>query len=123
MMQLFEYIGNNVVYLLSLWADKNVAKMIGANFLYIMLSIWIVWCVVNIFVIRPMDATLGGLYTDHVRAHNREARYNASRLDRDARESARRQERESYAYYKANRSRGEAYSARYNADKRHDGGK
>lgn len=60
MMAIFDYIKDNVVYLLSLWADQRVADMIGANFLYIILSIWLTWLVVNMFIIRPVSGSLFG---------------------------------------------------------------
>lgn len=91
MMDLYGYIKDNVVYLLSLWANEKIANEIGANFLYLMLAIWLTWLVVNTYVIRPINGSLfGGLAS----AGNRE-------------------ERKSYESYEKRRERSDTYSDRY----------
>lgn len=75
---LMEFIVDNVRRLLSLWADSKLENAIGANFIYIMLSVWLVWLMVNIFLIRPLPG--GGLFgTNRVRASSRSSRRSASK--------------------------------------------
>lgn len=63
MIEFFNYIKDNIVYLLSLWADEKIADMIGANFLYLILTIWLTWIVVNMYLIRPLSGSLFGTGT------------------------------------------------------------
>lgn len=91
MMELYGYIKDNVVYLLSLWANEKIANEIGANFLYLMLAIWLTWLVVNTYVIRPINGSLfGGLVS-----------------------SANREERKSYESFEKRKERNDGYSERY----------
>lgn len=64
MIPFFEYMVDQIRRLLSLWSDDRLTEAIGANFLYIVLSIWLFWMMVNFFLIRPMPG--GGLYADAV---------------------------------------------------------
>ncbi len=66
MMPFFEYMIDQVRRLLSLWADPKIEEAIGANFLYIILTIWIMWIMINMFLIRPLS---GGNLFGVVSAH------------------------------------------------------
>lgn len=80
---LMEFIVDNVRRLLSLWADSRLENAIGANFLYVMLSVWLVWLMVNIFLIRPLPG--GGLFgTNRVRVSSRSSGRSSSNGDASA---------------------------------------
>lgn len=72
MMPFFEFMKEQVVYLLSLWANEDIANAIGANFLYIMLAIWLTWIVVNTYLVRPISGSLFGSAVTNERRNARE---------------------------------------------------
>lgn len=76
MISFFEYIMTNIRYLLSLWDDSRLTAVIGANFLYLILSIWIFWIMVNLFLIHPNvgGGLFGSIKGSNIKSESRSSR-------------------------------------------------
>lgn len=86
MISLVDYIFSNVEYLISLMTDSKVASAIGANFFYIILSLWVFWLMINFFLLRPMP---GGNLVDKAQSWSRREAAAERREARAARHSSR----------------------------------